>query len=177
MPVLRYIAIVLGGLLAYFGFGYLMVGRYVFRGTWLVGAVVISTFILLGPVLQGRLRRRTIATHPRCGQCGYNLTGHADLFESQEAVCPECGERIAEANVIASRQPDEKQLSGMVEKLAAIGAITGTVAMLGFALLLAGKGELRQHLWIMAVGVLGFWVPLAIVYWRKRNMFRPGNRP
>lgn len=171
VSVLRYITVLLAGLLAYFGFGGLVVGRDVFRGAWLVGAVFIGAFIVLGPVVQARLRRKTIAEYPRCGRCGYDLTGHVERFESGEARCPECGERLVQANIIPAGQLGEKQVRGPGEKLAELSAAWGTVAMLEFALLLADMGELREHLWIMAMGLLGFWLPLAMVYWRKRSRF------
>ena len=43
-------------------------------------------------------RRRVDTTLPRCGNCGYNLTG------APSNRCPECGELFIEAGVI-TRQP------------------------------------------------------------------------
>ena len=41
-----------------------------------------------------RSARRRRGTEPRCGHCGYNLTG------SQSDRCPECGLRFIEAGVV-----------------------------------------------------------------------------
>ena len=41
-----------------------------------------------------RSARRRLGTEPRCGHCGYNLTG------SLSDRCPECGLRFIEAGVV-----------------------------------------------------------------------------
>jgi hypothetical protein len=157
------------GLIGYFCFGYFLVGVGVFRGAWLIMAVFISMSIPLGLVFQRILRHRTAADHPRCVQCGYNLTGHAKRLECQDGICPECGTQLTVTAIIKPGQPDEKQVNKINRRLTAIGASVGTAGMIVFASTLMRTGELQRHLWIIAVGVLCFWFPVAIVYWRRTN--------
>lgn len=63
---------------------------------------VLPLLILLGVlvalaaavILVAASRRRTSGTGPRCGNCGYNLTG------APSNRCPECGQLFIEAGVI-----------------------------------------------------------------------------
>lgn len=73
-------------------------------------------------------RRRVEATVPRCGNCGYNLTG------APSNRCPECGMLFIEAGVI-TRQPRPSPSRGVIRvvMLILVGftvlAVLGTIAM------------------------------------------------
>ncbi|MBU0637580.1 MAG: hypothetical protein KKB50_01845 [Planctomycetes bacterium] len=65
----------------------------------LVMAVVLSGVILcvaLAVLASAAVRKRAEADAPRCGNCGYNLTG------APSNRCPECGKLFVEAGVITT---------------------------------------------------------------------------
>ena len=99
--------------------------RMIVLASVIFGALLCVAIAVIVAVLS---RRRAQAAVPRCGNCGYNLTG------APSNRCPECGQLFVEAGVI-TRQPTASFSRGatVVVVLILVGltvlAALGTVMM------------------------------------------------
>ena len=106
-----------------------------------------------------RYRRRSAAasTFPRCGYCGYDLTGHASL-PADELVCPECGHRAAEVGVFrtAEQQEQVERRRSMKWELMLLCLLTALIATRGLRSLAKHGFVFSAVLWLSATaGHLG----------------------
>jgi hypothetical protein len=87
-----------------------------------------SACVAVAAVVMVASRRRADTNLPRCGNCGYNLTG------APSNRCPECGDLFIEAGVVV-KQPrpvaSRRVMWGLMLVLAgfAVLAVLGTIAM------------------------------------------------
>ena len=91
----------------------------------MLGGLAAVTVAIVAVVLS---RRQPDTTMPRCGNCGYNLTG------APSNRCPECGQLFIEAGVITRQPtPSPPRHAARVTLLILVGltatAVLGTVAM------------------------------------------------
>lgn len=78
------------------------------------------------------LPHSSTSEHPRCGNCGYNLTG------STSNRCPECGLLFIEAGVVVRRGGRRRSIGRRV--LLALGLLSlPIIAMLGLTLYLRAE--------------------------------------
>jgi hypothetical protein len=98
----------------------------------LVMLITPVLFIAVAAVLIVIKSRQQTPTGPRCGNCGYNLTG------STMNRCPECGELFVDAGVITQPQPPRA-------KPAVTIALTIS-ALVGLMTLFFGYGAMRKAL-------------------------------
>lgn len=92
----------------------------------LIAGVLTCVAVVVMVIVMSRRRAETAV--PRCGSCGYNLTG------APSNRCPECGKLFIEAGVI-TRQPTLSPSRGVIRVLVLILvgftvlAVLGTMAM------------------------------------------------
>lgn len=108
--------------------------------------------------------RRQVVGYPRCVRCGYNLTGHVGLPPDQRRHCPECGEPLTEAHIIAAAQPDPRQADRRLMRLAGLAAFVSTVAAAGMFALLIGYGQYQWWMGlVLAVTCTFLWACLLLI--------------
>jgi len=169
ITVRRIVVMVAIGTAAYFLFGFVLMGSKVFSGSAVLGLAPMIVGLPAGLWLQARIRQGAVAEHPRCGHCGYNLTGHAAMLQPPSGVCPECGESFADVPVIPRGRPDARQLSSTRLRLSLLSAVCLTVALLGGAGIVLRQGEFRQHLWILALPIILVWFSVFLSWWRDHK--------
>lgn len=124
--VRRVVAIVVGlalGLFVALSVSYAIGGSL--KGFTLIGVVVgtVCGFAIQALIFR-RLQQGDRTEYPRCGHCGYNLTGHKDLPEMDELNCPECGHRFAEAGVVRPAQLHPRRIKLIRRALAAASLLS-----------------------------------------------------
>lgn len=92
----------------------------------IVVLIVVGVLVCVGVALAVRmaLRGRAEASVPRCGNCGYNLTG------APSNRCPECGKLFVEAGVITGPPASAQSRTMLRVLLIALAAFTA-LAVLG----------------------------------------------
>ena len=99
-------------------------------------------------IVRYRKRSAAASTFPRCGYCGYDLTGHASL-PADEVVCPECGHR-------AEQQEQAERRRSMKWWLMLLCLLTALIATRGLRSLAKHGFVFSTVLWLSATaGNLG----------------------
>ncbi len=91
----------------------------------LISLAVCVFFVL---ALMFGFRRRTAGDGPRCGNCGYNLTG------SQSNRCPECGKLFIEAGIITKPPPSHSKRAVVIAGLTLVILFATFTSLLIFRL-------------------------------------------
>jgi uncharacterized protein HemX len=87
--------------------------------------VVVAVLVVAAAVWLVHDRRQRTGTEPRCGRCGYNLTGAAGN------QCPECGALFIDAGVIVGRSAGRGHVRpgiALVLALVAVALLLGATA-------------------------------------------------
>jgi hypothetical protein len=99
------------------------------KGFALIGVVVgtVCGFAIQALIFR-RLQQGDRAEYPRCGHCGYNLTGHKDLPEMDELICPECGLRFAQAGVVRPDQLHPRRIK-LIRRAIAVALLLSLIVL------------------------------------------------
>jgi len=124
--------------------------------------------------LRGQMPERV--NHPRCGRCGYNMTGHVSQ-NLPEVICPECGQRIAEVGIV--EPGDVNSLFIRKTQLRRMAKAGGLFAGLSGAATLAllGLGILDWRALLLAYGMCVLGVSAGVQYVRSRKRERYTGSP
>ncbi len=142
--------------------------------THAISAFLLATFLVVSLVglvmvlIQARGQMPDRVGHPRCGRCGYNMTGHVSQH-LPNVTCPECGQRIAEVGVVEPGEVDslftrKRELRRMAKAGGLFAGLSGATA-----LALLGLGILDWRAALLAYGVCVLAVSAAVQYARSRR--------
>jgi Na+/proline symporter len=138
------------------------------KGFALIGVVV-------GTVCFRRLQQGDRTEYPRCGHCGYNLTGHKDFPEMDELICPECGHRFAEAGVVRPDQLHPKRIRLIRRAIAAISMLSLIVLFVVWAYVLVTrvpKSGFDRQSQVLTVCIVVIAALVAALTWRRMRRCR-----
>lgn len=119
--------------------------------------------------LQARMRRHSVAAHVRCGRCGYDLTGHAEVLGATGAARPECGGRFDEVPPVAAGTPHPAELARLQMRLQLTSAVVVTALFAAALGIPVAMGNLRDYTVpgvVFGIAIAGAWPP--VIQHRRR---------